>query len=182
MEDTTEKTAEEKSGVTNNINNNENAIVATPDQKKNQVSQRQKEHLEYARQMKKIKQDQRKHEVETRDRSLNLINQRLTNIENNVNNLVDKSFSLKRSRRQLDDDSEDWERPTKRQSKKKAAAEKGENQNRSYFYDNVLPMVGKTVFVGIAGFFFSLVKQKLTQERRTNDGDTINGYYIGENN
>jgi len=174
MEDNTETKQDEKT-----------ALDSSEQKKKNpdhQPSQRQLDHLKYAREMKKLKQATREHEVETNNKHLDFIYKRLTNIEKNVNNLVEVSPNTgsKRARsKSFHKTEESSEEPEK--IKKPKRSTESSAYTPTFIYDSFLPLVGRALFIGAGGIILSLLKSYATTPRRTTgDGDSIGGYYLSK--
>lgn len=180
MEDTPEKTAtplDEKTTTAANPG-------AENKEKKNVVSDRQRNHLTYAREMKRIKQAKKEYEAEKHNNTLSLINKRLTNIESRVEDMVDIVHQpiggkrIRKPRRLPEESSEDLEAPPAKKTKKITETEKKIEKPISFLYDTLIPYAGKTLFVACSGIILSIMKQYATALRRdTTDGDRAYGAY-----
>lgn len=182
MEDTpAEQKIIEKTIITPN---SENETTAT--EKKTNPSQRQLDHLKFARSMKRLKQQQKEHEVDTQNKNLEFIYKRLTNIENNVQQLVEQPINYQTTRiakrkhsKRSAEDSEDSEKPKKsRKIEEKIIVTEKPN---SFIYDTLLPTFGRACFMGGSMLMLSVIKNYAANGfKTTSDGDTIGGYYIGK--
>lgn len=168
MEDTAEQKLDEKKGT----DSNEKADKGMP-------SKRQLDHLAYARQMKKLKQQKRDQEVDAQSQHLDFIYKRLTNIEKSVGDIRESTsfnkLKRKRSSRKEEDDDDDDEKLTLAHNvpEKKKCVEKNTTMT-----DNLVYYSGKAAVMIAGSVILSLIKQYATA-RNTSDGDTIGGYYVG---
>lgn len=151
-------------------------------------SQRQLKHLEYARGMKKLKQEQKNHVEEVQNRNLDFIYKRLTNIEKSVAAIAEEQYvppvgSKRRKRKSTkSEESTDKSESSKTRKSRKIKKTSEEIDNpvaQSSFFETYLPYAGKAMMVGGSAFIISLLKNTfLAGNARTTDGDTINGYVI----
>jgi len=145
-------------------------------------SQRQLEHLKYARSMKELKRTALNHEVERQNQNLDFIYRRLSNIEKSLNSMMDldvPTHAVKRkrkSRKQVDSGSDSEGESKTKKIKKTVEISK----NSSFIYDTVSPWAMKTLLVGGGAFIFSLLRQYAALNHVTSDGDPLNGYIIAK--
>jgi len=147
-------------------------------EKKTTTSKRQLDHLKYAREMKRLKKAEREHEVNTQNKNLDFIYKRLTNIENNVANLVESRYephTSKRNRRPVED-SEDLEKPTKKKKTTKIQDDPGSKPVSNYMYDTLLSYAGRGLML-IGGTIALSVIKSYAAERQTTDREPVGGYY-----
>lgn len=164
------------------LTHEDSKTTAPPEpEKKTNPSQRQLDHLRYAREMKKLKQATRDHENEVNNRNLDLIYKRLTNIENQISNVQQtQTTGIKRSRSRSvkadASDSDDYNANPKSRKIKETSEGK---ENPSFFYNSVVPYAGRTIFLGASAFVISLLKNYATNYRSTSDKDDVGGFYYG---
>jgi len=195
MEDTEVKTTK----------NDEMPLTTIDEHKKGTPSKRQVEHLKYAREMRKLKQEQKNHLNQVHNDNLTLIHKRLTQIESQVQSIAEErpivaqKTGLKRSLSKTEEETlEEAHKIAKRLKKSIETKDKlkksEERQNlevskpnsiRTHFftesYNNILYYGGRALFVFGSGIALQLLKNAYANyARTTNDGDTVGGYYIGK--
>lgn len=174
--------------LTSNLEFNPAQVQTTQPQtmSKKPISSKQAEHLEYARQCKKLKQVGRETDRQITNSNLDFIYRRLTNIENQIRSMADPSqpISTRGIKRVPNKDvelySSDGESIT--MAKKLKKAEK-ENDPDSQFWGTVKGYAARGAFVFGAGIVFTIAKNYWINGRRTTqDGEQIGSYYIGPDN
>jgi hypothetical protein len=169
------------------IGASEKKAVADDLEKKNSpdhhvASQRQREHLKYARDVKKQKQLARDLEVKAQRKNLDFIYNRLTSIEQSLDNMmkidgVARREKVKGKRKRDPDTSSESE--IKKMSKKFEETPNKTPENSGMW--NFIPSVaGKALVIGASAFVFSLLKQYATTDIQTTDRDTVNGYLMAK--
>jgi hypothetical protein len=174
------------------LDNNEKTTETTEQKKKSPdqgvPSKRQLEHLEYARAMKKLKQQSRNHEAEVQSKHLDFIYKRLSNMEKTLTTLAEEGVPVARGskrRKPKSSKSEESDESSKNKKKSRKINKNSEDEDRRppTLYETYSPYAYKAIFVGTGAFILSLVKQYATNyDTRTNDGDHVNGYYLPQDN
>lgn len=163
--------------VSDNIN--EKTEPAPPIEKKKSpdyhvASQRQLDHLAYARNMKKLKQEARNQEVDLQNKNLDIIYRRLTGIEKNLTHVLDQipevTHATKRKRTKRRKDEESSEEPPKKR--------KENNTVTPTSYDTFMAYGTKAVLIGTGAFIFNFLKHYASARGvKTGDGDPVNTYF-----
>lgn len=150
-------------------------------EKKSQPSKRQLDHLKYAREMKRLKKEQKEHEVATQNKNLDFIYKRLTNIEKDMQTLVEARYvpaTGKRSRKNLaDSEDEETKKPKKSPKFTKTSSEDSAKPS-SFFYDTFIPYAGRALLVGGGTIALSFIKNYAAGLYTTTDREPVGGYYF----
>lgn len=176
MEDKTLEIIEESS---TDQTNKEDTQMRNAKNKKT-ISDEQRAHLAYARNMKKLKQTTRENEVQVQNNNLDFIYRRLTNIENQIRSIADTTpvptppTLVPTKRPPLPEEVLPATPPPKKAKLEPKKEESPITDHIKYF-----AMRGALVFG--AGLVLSLGKQYFSEQpsRKTHDGDHIGNYYIG---
>lgn len=153
-------------------------------EKKNQPSKRQLDHLKYAREMKRLKKEQREHEVNTQTKNLDFIYKRLTNIEKDVQSLVESQYEPRTTKRKASsrhtilDDVYPPDEESKPKKKIQKTSPEESKKDVSYLYDTVLPFAGKALLISGGTMLISLLKNYAAGQFTTTDRDQVGGYYF----
>lgn len=145
-------------------------------------SQKQLKHLAYARQMKKLKAQEKAQEVEAQSKHLDFIYKRLTNIEKTVGDIKETThfnpqYKRKRSTSIRKEEEDNSDEPINKKEKKNDGTGKPAQAVTSHLYDNIIHYASRACFMVAGSIALSLIKQYAT--RQTADGDNVGGYYVG---
>lgn len=146
------------------------------------ISDEQRAHLAYARNMKKLKQANRESEIQVQNNNLDFIYRRLTNIENQIRSIADTNPPTPPTPVQV---------PGKRpplpeevvipQSQPPIKKQKIETKKEETITDSIKYYAMRGAILFGTGLVLRLGKQYFEEQplRKTQDGDHIGNYYIG---
>jgi hypothetical protein len=161
------------------------------------ISSRQRDHLAYARDCKKLKQVTRDSERQIQNSNLDFIYRRLTNIENQMSSLASRPEPIQYAVTQpvatpvvvgtkrkppITEAMLKAEEPSPKKSKTESIKADSDSMS-SYVSDSIKYYAIRGALVFSAGLIMSLGKQYFVKPRQTTqDGDHIGNYYIGPDN